>query len=420
MKVIVSVALWGRRYAETFLRYGLASQLSPNNIPLLIDRHRVTYHIVTTRRDADWMRAQPNFERLLACCEVIWDIIEDLGFNLTQIPAGMDGDKYPFLSRLQNVAFERSLEHDVLVFNYADFIWADGALCHSIDLMQKGVDAVLGFCPPVDVKQGRRALDTLRHAGDASGTLTVPPRVGVGIAVDYLHAEAALRLWDGPRFSSMPTYVIWQVADEGLLVRAYHQTVLALRVNSDDPLYCGGIRRGSLDGYFTAELAGRNTVAFADNSDQVLVFSLYESSAYSGVPASERTDALKNCLRVSVSQGQRRFAEVPLLFKRKYSDTQRWETACRRSWESLSKVHDQVPADWMAFVDEQSTYGEIGALERRWRGAANARTLFYRHALAGRLSGRLGRVTKHVLGPGRARTWRLKFEAWLFGDPTRL
>ena len=58
MRILLSVALWGQKYAETFASYSLASQLADGNLPSLRAKHQLTYHIVTTRRDAAWLRAQ--------------------------------------------------------------------------------------------------------------------------------------------------------------------------------------------------------------------------------------------------------------------------------------------------------------------------------------------------------------------------
>lgn len=422
MKVIISVALWGQRYAETFARYNLASQLSPDNIPRVNAEHQLTYHIITTRRDAKRLKGHPNFRRLAGCCEVVWDIIEDRGYNPWQIPADLDGEKYPFLSQLQNIGFERSLEHDVVVFNYADFIWADGALPRTIAMMRANVDAVLGFCPPVDSEKGKRALEEHRRQdADQSSFLMLPPGSAAGIIIDNLHAEARLRLWNGPDFTSLPTYVMWPVADEGLLVRAYHQTVLALRVKAHDPWYRGGIRRGSLDGYFTAGLADRGGIAHAADSEQMLVFSLYETAFNSGLrPGDSREESVRRCLRISVSEGQRRFAETPLLIKQRVTDAAEWAAVAQRSWEILSKFHEEVRPDWMAFAKEYATYGDIESLEQRWRKAWSLRVLLYRRVVGHGLVGRTASLGKRLFGPARARAWRVKLESWFFHEQPRV
>jgi hypothetical protein len=427
MRIFLSVALWGRKYAETFAQYSLASQLAQGNLPLLGGKHQLTYHIVTTRRDADWLRAQPTCRCLEQHCKVVWDLIEDHGYGLALIPTGPDGEKYPFLSRLQNISIARSIEHDVIIFNYADFIWTDGALSRAIDMMRGDVDAILTFCPPVDSKKAKQALDAI-GTGERTDALSLPARAGAGIVVDHLHREARRRIWGASTFTSLPTYLIWPVGDQGLLLRAYHQTVLALRVRPDDPGYRGGIARASLDGYFTATLAESGRVEFAADSDQVLVFSLYETRVNSSLRRGEnREQAMRKCLREFVSEGQRRFAEVPLFIKRDFTDSAAWEATARESWRILSHFHLTTPCDRAAFDEAHDAFGNIASLEQRWQrpkletaGAMLAYALvmlriwFYRTIMSRHLAGRLGRLVKRSLGRARAREWRLWMEHWVF------
>jgi hypothetical protein len=424
VKILVSVAVWGREYATTFAEYSLASQLSPNNIPRLAVEHDVTYHIVTTRRDAAWLREKQNIVALEKFGNIIWDCFEDRGYDPFFIPKGLDEEKYPFLSRLQNLAFECSVDYDILVFNYADFIWADGSLYHSILLMNDGADALLGFCLPVDRDAGKPTLNRYRIDRNASSSLDLPCRTAVGLAIDHMHREARLRIWGGKEFSSFPSYLLWRVGEEGFVIRAYHQTVLALRVKANDPEYKKGIRRGSLDGYFTAVLAETGRVHHATDSDTVTVFSLYHTRVDSRITRHEsREEALRQCLRDSISEGQRRFAEIPIQFKRAFSESSLWDRVTEDSCRTLLGIHQATPADHEAFARVHNYHGDIEALERRWRKQAildrwkaiEVRSWFYRRIVVRFLGSRSARLARSVIGP-RARAWRVGMEKWIFGS----
>jgi hypothetical protein len=424
MKVLITVAIWGRKYAKIFTDYSLASQLAPENIPRLTSHHEVTYHIITTVRDANWLLRQPEFQRLTEHASLLWDFIEDYGYDPQHIPTGPTGEKYPFVSRLQNIAFGRSLERDVLVFNYADFVWADGALTQIVETIEQGNDAVLGFCLPVDKRRGMRALDKHRVKESRVSTLSLPNRTAVAIALDNLHREAKLRFWNHPQFTSMPTYLIWPVGREGLLIRAYHQTVLALRVRPADANYRAGIRYGSLDGYFTALLAGSGRVSHATDSDQVMVFSLYDTKIDSGLqPTESREDAVRQCLRASVSEGQRGFAQLPIYFKRDYRNSSEWQAVERASAEIIEQYHRTTVPDQMAFTKIYADQGDLASVHQKWRTQpaqsiasklANLPVWAYRLVLSSRILTWLSNVLKSTIGPARARSWRLAIERWLY------
>ena len=414
MKVLLSVAVWGNDYVRLLTDFSIASQLSSNNIPKLARLHQVTYHIITTRDAATSLRKNPTIELLGQHCALIWDHIEDYGYNPFYIPRGKGSDKYPFLSRLQNISIERSSDYDVLVFNYADFIWADGSLSNTIALMQDKTDAVLSFCLPVTKAPVQQVLNQYRDRADAL-VINVDPRVAASIAIGNLHPEAKLRFWEGPRFTDTPTYLLWAVADEGLIIRAYHQTVLALRVRRNDPEYRAGIRHGSLDGYFTSTLAEKSRVVFASNSDDVLVFSLYETNIDSGVKSHQtREMALETCLRTVVSEGQRRFAAVPIYVKQKYENAQAWKQVAEESQKILDSVHKKIPSNPEVFAHMHSQLDNISFHERHWRASGSIIRSLYVRAFLKIVASPLGAVFKSAIGRSRVRSIRLKIEGWLF------
>ncbi len=425
MRVLVSVAVWGRKYAATFCDYSLASQLAPGNLPRLAVGNEVGYHIITRRKDAKWLQQQPNVRELERHCHIIWEFIEDHGYDPLLIPAGLDYDKYPFLSQLQNIAIARSLDYDALILNYADFVWADGSVYHSIKLMQDGVDAVLSFGLPVDRNGGRKALDRYCSRRSGSDPLILPPRSAAAIAIDHLHREAKLRFWEGPDFTSMPTYLIWPVEPDGVLIRAYHQTVLVLRVKADDPMYRAGIQRGTLDGNFTAILADSGHTKHATNSDDVMVFSLYDAVADSRLKTGEkREDHLRRCLQTSVSAGQRRFAQAPFLVKRSFTDTAKWEQIAGTSWQTLAAFHESTPVDSKASgnvkVDDLPS-DRWRALPRSGLGRAllKAAAALCRRIVVRLVLGRTGELIRRLLGRERARAWRTRLDRWIFRERSR-
>jgi hypothetical protein len=413
MKVLLSVAVWGKDYVSTFADFSLATLLSPGNIPKLARQHKVTFQIVTTKPDAQELRRRPVFRALGKYCKVAWNYIEDCGYNPMLIPREGSGDKYPFVSRLQNLAIAKSLAYDALVFNYADFVWADGSLYNAIGLLRDGVDAVRSFCLPVDMPKGKQALLSYRSNQDAAQIIDLQPRVGAGIAIDCLHREAMLRFWEGPRFTQMPTYLLWPVANEGLLVRAYHQTVLAMRVQRDNPEYVGGIRYGTLDGYFTGQLAKNANFHCAADSDDVLVFSLFDGKSSSAVrDGRTREQVLRDCLRTAISEPQRRFAETPIYVKRSFHDHALWDRTADASWQELALIQLTTAADDEAYDSSQI---EISVAEAFWRLKAYwfYPRWFYERILLTFASGWPGYIIKRALGKGRARSVRVILERWL-------
>ena len=403
MKVLLTVAAWGRNYAELLAHYSLASVLSSNNLPRLGREHDVTCHIVTTAADCEWLRQQPSVVALERHCTILWDLMEDHGYGPNTVPAGLDDRKYPFLSLLQNLAFAQSRNHDAIVFNYADFIWADGSLTNAVDMLEENVDAVLSFCLPVDQSSGIAALDQSRAGKD--DILNLPSRQLARIAVDHLHKEAKLRIWNAPQFTRSPSYLLWPVGSDGLIIRAYHQTILALKVQHDDPQFFEGILRGSLDGYFSSRVGRTGRVKHASDSDAVMVFSLYHTKINSVARDMTSRESLMRILALTASEEQRRFVEVPIRVTTDISEPDAWNEIERQSWAELDDIHRAVPFDREAYERFHEERGNLAdSLRPRTR-----LELIYRRLAPIFIQSPIGMWIRRVAG-GPARKLRLDVE----------
>jgi len=413
MKVMITVAVWGQDYVQTFCNYSLASQLAPGNLPALASSATITYHVITTARDARIMRKNPIVQAAKEYCKFDWDLIEDNGYSTDSLPTGPEGVKYSFLSLLQNIAITRSLDHDALVFNYADFIWCDGSLKYSIDRLTQGEEAVLSFCIPVDKQKGVEELNRVRRAsGSGSPALTVTPRHGADIAIRNMHREAKLRYWDDPAFTITPTYLFWPVDGEGLVARAYHHTVLALRVRPEEEAFREGIPGGSLDGYFTATLAKTGKYVHALTSDDAMVFSLYDTivETHIGGPSRQVWDdydrfaSMRDCLRGIVTPGQRDFALVSIEIRRRYDSPDKWEEVKRESRQILEDLHARIAYDQEEYDRIRLNDVSLEEVAERWRTTSET-TLARRKGVGQSLArsvSRLRSLAARVAAFGRA------------------
>lgn len=367
MKIVLTTAVWGKTYCALFANFSLPSLLAAENIPHLARGASFTFHIVTTKRDRRRLEGAPAMAVLRRYGNIDWEILEDYG--VAQPPIGVNGKKYSFISALQNLAMERASDYDAIVFNYADFIWANGSLRHALELLEKGgsrKDAVLSFCMPVDRGAGIAALERHRVRSDPA-VIDLTPRDGARIAIERMHREARRRFWDNAQnFTNTPSYIMWKVGDDGIIVRAYHQTVLALRIASDDPQSHRRIVRGSLDANFTAQIAATASFAFATDSDRVMVFSLFQTPLDSRLPSGmTREIALRNMLTEMVTPEQRHFAEHAIHLKLRDGSEAVWQQVVDASRHILEPLHVATRFDQTAYEKSQRTLGVIPLLRRR-------------------------------------------------------
>ena len=163
-RVFISVALWGNQYAKDFVNFSIGTLLSKGNIPAIASECEVTYEILTTSSDKEWMQSQEQIKKLAKYCNIEWLFIEEL-YPENFVSGKIIGDKYTFLSALQNHALKRASKSDIIIFNYADFIWADGSISNIILDFIDDVDAIMTFCMRVKDREVRKDLKKFENNG---------------------------------------------------------------------------------------------------------------------------------------------------------------------------------------------------------------------------------------------------------------
>lgn len=356
MKILISNVVWGKQHCNLLLNFSIASLLAPNNIPKISKNYDITLQIITTKIDYKFLNCHPVIQRACEYCKIDWQFMESFGWQRHTIPVGYGQDKYAFLSQMQNIAVQTSLDFDFIVFNYSDFIWSENSMSNIVSYLNDEIDAVLGFCVPVDMEKGISELDCFRvknRLGE-SLSLEIGSRQSAELLHSNMHREALLRYWNGPMFSMTPTYIMWPVDDEGIILRAYHQTILIMKVRAKDPSYYNGISGTSLDGHFVDEVAKRGRYKIASNSDEAIVFSLYETNTNTAIGGPswgrdsgkqglfDREASVELCLQSIVSLEQRPLASEAFQIRRKYSDFETWNAVSKESAKIIETFNENV------------------------------------------------------------------------------
>ncbi len=276
MRILISTIFWGKDYFDNFAGYSLPSILSENNAPLVSKTHPITLLVLTERRFIDAFKKEAVYRQSSDIIHYDFRALEEYGFNTTRIPGGFDGKKYQFLSVCQNIAIGLSLTYDIHIFNYADFIWADGALGNIIlQFRQYDIFALLGFCIPVDEDSVKPVLSANKIKNH--GAINLQSSRAVGIALDHMHPEARERNWESRHIHNFPSYLYWEVEKEGVIVRAFHQTLIATAPMRGSQVYNAGITHGTLDGNFSSEISRAEKTRMATDSDAIFIFSMYRA-----------------------------------------------------------------------------------------------------------------------------------------------
>lgn len=337
MNILISTIVWGRPYFDNFVSYSLPSLLSERNVPSAAVDHSVTILLLT---EANFIEEFTQTEIYKNSCRFVhYDLrkLEDYGFNCTRIPAGFHARKYQFLSVCQNLTIQISLDYDLHIFNYADFIWADGAVTNLLSTFsQHDLFALLGFCMPVDEKKVKSKLLSYR-VQDASIQLNA--HQGVTLMLDNLHSEARGRFWNNKYISACPSYLCWEVPGEGVIIRAFHHTLLAVAPAKDNGIYYRGIQRGTLDGNFASEISKAGRTMIATDSESIFAFSMHTACVSTKSARKNKEEVLHSFAESTLTTQQLINFRTPILLKKSKSiDHKLWHDWIEKSLSDILPI----------------------------------------------------------------------------------
>lgn len=266
-RVLFTTAVWGADYVERFLKYSLRTQLSAGNLGYF-DRNSL-FLLVTDAASVDYIKSSPIFEKLVNL--VSFEFVDIERFRTD------NSDKYSLLTACQNYALQRSIDFDAIFFGYGDALWADGSYRAAVRRLESGFHAVFSFGYPVLDKPFKAAIQS-RSSNDGTPELSIAPRDFAQLIYKHLHPMAHANRWDSKWMSHCPSYVVWNVPDQGLLLRAFHVHPVAFRVQKEAPYFFAPFR-STLDEEFVARLNRTNPrIYVSPSSDEIGVCSVADAT----------------------------------------------------------------------------------------------------------------------------------------------
>lgn len=340
MNILISTVVWGRRHFQNFVEYSLPSLLSRHNIPRAAENNNITLLLLTEESHIEEFKRMNIYRRSSSLVGYDFHTLEQHGFNPKNIPGSYDAKKYRFLSVCHNIIIALSKSYDVHVFNYADFIWSDGALSHILAAFEEeDIFGLLGFCIPVEEKRIKPILQSERSAQNSS--IQISSYRAVDLALEHLHREALLRNWNGKHISHTPSYLYWEVPEEGILLRAFHHTLLAAAPLKASEIYAKGITHGTLDSSFSAAIAEHEKTRIAADSSKIFIFSMHDTFGTSRSHHANKKEILTSFISQYVSKTQLRNFKTPILIKRRHnSNMEIWSRYIESSLQDIGSVYE--------------------------------------------------------------------------------
>lgn len=230
--------IWGKSFAEDFIRYLCAALMSPNNLPSLARRHPVVFAIFTTAEIEEYLKADPIFKAVAnhatfhftrydaTLVEYNAPMVEHYGTALG--PYYARTCKFLLLSCAHYVALAAGRDLDSTVVPLcSDSILSDGVLTGIAEIMAGEIDVVCFWGFRLTGRQARESVEQGFRAPD--GSISISPqslaRLFVKYAPDAYDVASA-------NFSSFPENLYWRVGRNALLVHASHYHPICIRPSS--------------------------------------------------------------------------------------------------------------------------------------------------------------------------------------------
>jgi hypothetical protein len=273
-----AAVFWGGEYREYFLRYCLASLLSPRNIASLEPGGDHRFYFCTTPEDWRALQADPMVGLLRRYATP--ELIDISGYR--HAPGDPRDPSMARMSYGHLLATDRAFKTKAAaVVVCPDVIFSDGSvetLRRAVRQGKKGV-AALGM---------RMRTETLLPALERDGVavhgrpLVVSGRELVRYCIENYHSESKAFHYDSPHFASIPVSCIWTIPGQGAVIHTFSWAALLMNfaVMRTHETEC--LEKWTMDGnYISQNITDVNELYVVTDSDDLFMASFTKESVFS-------------------------------------------------------------------------------------------------------------------------------------------
>lgn len=273
LRVIYSLAVWGKRYIENFLNICLPSMLADGNLGNMPNNRHSLFLLYTQKEDMPLFETNAQYQRLR----------EMIPLEIVPLEPQLFSNKYSVLNSTQSNTVQRSHGFDVVCFLYSDFLWARGGIRFSLQKIAEGYDGVVSPVPPLVMERfldmlSARFSEFVHFLKGRTGAfdISVSSRTLIKYAKSILHPMMRDNVVDYKVNTSSPAYVLWLGPGNDLLIRCFHAHPVALKVKSHTPEYWVPFDQTLDEWFLPRAFPATDRLYFVRDSDELAIISLTE------------------------------------------------------------------------------------------------------------------------------------------------
>jgi hypothetical protein len=193
--------VWGARYIEYLLTFGLPTLLAPNNLPWLPNRAVSQFTFITTVEDEKHIRASKLFAKLEALMPVKFICLD---FR----QSGDRQEKFDQLGNGLKRGANEALGRGFCMFCQPDSIYSDGILKFLYGVARSGKKACVSHGPSATL-EGIEPYLRERNRLTFDEVNPLPSRVLANALIDNLHPDEAVHCMGHPHYPLDPYMGFW-------------------------------------------------------------------------------------------------------------------------------------------------------------------------------------------------------------------
>lgn len=283
--------VWGERYIGYLLDLGLATLLSPGNIPNLPNLKESEFVFLTTEADAERIRETKLYSELAEIISIKWKYLE--------FYQGNRQEKFDQLTYALKEGLEEVTGRGYCLFLHPDGIYSEGMMTRLYQLALEGKKAVISIGPNVTEESVIPYLEE-RQLLRKDSVVSIPPRTMAKILIDNLHPDMTNHLWENKYYPEVPYLAIWGFEETG----AYLFHYISLHPYLVDLRNIKKLREfGAIDHDFVrAQNFLFREVHIECDSDDFIVLSIKPFDECNSIPSTKVNTNKKSRLRKSLLQ----------------------------------------------------------------------------------------------------------------------
>lgn len=239
LKFNIIYAVWGDAYIDVMVRVAIPTMLFDGNLPALAERHRCKVVFFIRGSEEERIRAAPSIVKLAG--------VATLEFH------HFDPDAAPNMYMAMSEAHYRAGlaakdEGALVIVGCPDAVYSNGTFAALGKYAEQGKVAVM--CPGPRLVQ-ETALPVLAEIVDGG---SISGRELVALTLEHIHPETARHFVDSPDFCTFPTFCMWPMGTDGMLIRSFHLHPLMIDLSRLDSL--DSLKEQTIDGALLGRALG--------------------------------------------------------------------------------------------------------------------------------------------------------------------